>query len=371
MIKTLLKLPPTIAQYKLSRSLNVKPPIPINITVSVTNLCNSKCKTCFIWKLYRDHSEREKEEFKIWEFEKTFESLGKNPVWFTLSGGEPYLRHDIVKICEALCEHCSPYVMTIPTNGLLPTVIENATKKVLENCSDIKLIVNLSLDGIGEKHDEIRGIAGNFERVLDTFQRLKKLKEEYRNLSLGLHTVISKYNVDHVLQLYEFARQLDPDSYITEVAEERTELFTIQHDITPDAGSYTKTINAISKNLKRDYSRSKSLISKVTQAFRVVYYQAVIQELGRHKRIVPCYAGYASCQINPYGDVWPCCVLGYDESMGNLREVNYDFKKIWFSEKADKARKYIKSENCICPLANAHYTSILCSVKAMLRVFGA
>ncbi len=106
----------------------------------------------------------------------------------------------------------------------------------------------------------------------------------------------------------------------------------------------------------------------MAQAFRLVYYKFVIQELKEHRQIIPCYAGYASCQITPYGDVWPCCILGYDKSMGNLREVNYAFRKVWFSEKADDIRKYVKGKNCACPLANAYYTNILCSFKSLLTV---
>jgi len=69
--------------------------------------------------------------------------------------------------------------------------------------------------------------------------------------------------------------------------------------------------------------------------------------------------------------VWPCCVLGYDKSMGNLRESEYSFRKIWFSERADKVREYIRNQNCSCPLANAHYTNILCNFSELPKVFKA
>jgi len=365
------KLIPTIALYKLARSLNLKSPFPINITVSVTNLCNSRCKTCFIWKLYDGHSKLMHDEFKTWEFERTFQSIGKEPIWFTLSGGEPFLRHDIVKICEAICEFCSPYIVNIATNGLLPRVIEGSTKKILEQCDDVQLIVNLSLDGIGEKHDRIRGIKGNFDRCMDTFQRLRRLKADFCNFHVGIHSVISKYNIDDVLGLYEFVRELGPDSYITEVAEERTELFTVNSGITPDPALYAKTIDALSGRIRNDYLRSKGFIYRVAQALRLTYYEIVAQELWRHEQVVPCYAGYASCQITPYGDVWPCCVLGYDKSMGNLRESDFDFKKIWFSRKAGEVREYIRGKNCACPLANAHYTNIICNFKEIAKVLKA
>jgi len=156
MIRTALGLIPKVLGFKFSRSLGLKPPHPVNVTVSVTNLCNSRCKTCFIWRLYREKPELREREFKTWEFERVFESLGRNPVWFTISGGEPYLRSDIVEICTAAYEYCSPRVMTIPTNALLPRLVEEKTKGILERCEGVKLVVNLSLDGVGVRHDEIR-----------------------------------------------------------------------------------------------------------------------------------------------------------------------------------------------------------------------
>jgi MoaA/NifB/PqqE/SkfB family radical SAM enzyme len=248
-------------------------------------------------------------------------------------------------------------------------MIENVTQKILKRCNNINLIINLSLEGIGNKHDGIRGVKGNFERWVDTFTRLKKLKTEFRNLNVGVHTVISRYNIDDVPSLYQFVKGLRPDSFITEVAEERTELFNLKADITPDPSLYRKTISSVSESIKKDYLKPKGFMYRVGQAFRLRYYELAAQELWRNEQPIPCYAGYASCQIIPTGDVWPCCVLGYDKPMGSLRESGYDFRKIWFSEKADKIREYIRNKNCACPLANAHYTNILCNFTELTKAF--
>ncbi|PIN78890.1 radical SAM protein, partial [Candidatus Woesearchaeota archaeon CG10_big_fil_rev_8_21_14_0_10_33_12] len=72
--------------------------------------------------------------------------------------------------------------------------------------------------------------------------------------------------------------------------------------------------------------------------------------------------------LNAYGDVWPCCILGYEKSMGNLRDYGYDFMKVWRSKQADGVRKYIKQKNCYCPLANISYTNMLCNPRYMLKV---
>lgn len=368
MIGTALELAPRIVDYKSSRLIGFKPALPLSLTVSVTNQCNSRCKTCSIWRRYSNHQELKAQEFKTEEFEQTFQNFGGKVLWVTISGGEPFLRRDLSQIFEALCEHCHPAVVNIPSNGLLSSTIESQVRKMLEKSFDTNLTLNLSLDGVGEKHEKIRGVPGNFEKVLDTYERVRKLKEEFPRFQVGIHTVISKYNISDAVDIYEFAKTLEPDSYITEVAEHRTELFNLEDDITPDADAYTKFADELSKHIRNDYLHSKKNVSKLTQCFRLEYYQVAAQVLRESRQVIPCYAGYASCQITPFGDVWPCCILGYDKPMGNLREVDYEFKKIWHSKRANEIRKYIRGKNCGCPLANAHYTNILCNFTKLVGV---
>jgi MoaA/NifB/PqqE/SkfB family radical SAM enzyme len=368
MIKSALALAPRIINYKSSKFLDAKPSLPISLTVSITNQCNSKCKTCSIWKHYSNREQIKATEFTLDEFDRTFQNFGKKIFWATLSGGEPFMRRDIADVFHSLCQHCHPAVINIPSNGLLSSIIEANVKKMLEKKFDTNLTINLSLDGVREKHDKIRGIPGNFERVLDTYNRLSKLRDEFPRLQIGIHTVISKFNISDAINVYTFAKTLGADSYITEVAERRTELFNLDDDITPDAVSYTKFANELSNNIRRDYLHSSHKVSKLTQGFRLQYYQFATEVLRENRQVLPCYAGYASCQITPFGDVWPCCILGYDKIMGNLRENNYDFKKIWHSNNAKEIRKYIRGKKCACPLANSYYTNALCNIGSLLRV---
>jgi len=369
MLKSSFNLLPKILGYRFFRVFNWPKILPINLTLSVTNMCNSRCRTCFIWKLYREKPHLREEEFKLWEFERVFESIGDSIFWATISGGEPFLRPDLPKICEALVEYCSPKIINIPTNALLPKVIEDKMRKILNSCDCSNFVVNLSLDGLEDKHDKIRNVPGNFNLFLETYKRLSDLKMQFPNLEVGIHSVVSKFSIDGLLDVYDFALKIGADSYITEVAENRTELFTMDKDITPDPDRYGKFVSELSERIRMNSGEPGS-VSKITQAFRLVYYQIAAEELKERRQIIPCYAGFASCQINPYGDVWPCCILGYDKSMGNLRENEYNFKKVWFSKKADEIRRYIKNRNCACPLANAHYTNILCNFTALIKVLG-
>ena len=229
------------------------------------------------------------------------------------------------------------------------------------------LIINLSLDGLGEQHDEIRGVKGNFASLIDTYKRLQRIRSAHSCLRLGIHTVVSRFNVNSLLRVYEFVKNLQPDSYVTEIAEERSELFNIGKEIEPTAEDYTRSIKELSREVWNDF-RNSDRISKITQSYRTVYYEIVSKWLKERTQTIPCYAAYASCQITSIGDVWPCCVLGYEKPLGNLHETNYDFNFIWLSKRASEIRTSIKKKRCSCPLANAHYTNMLCNFFFMARI---
>jgi MoaA/NifB/PqqE/SkfB family radical SAM enzyme len=345
---------PKIPQFLLFRKLNFPKILPLNLTVSVSYRCNSRCKTCNVWK-------KKTNEFSLEEFDKTFASLKKAPYWLVLSGGEPFLRHDLVDICSSAYHHIEPGIINIPTNGILYNTIPKKVEEILNNCPESQIIVNLSVDGIGEDHDLIRGIPGNFEKSMKTYDALSAL--DYPNFSLGIHTVISRFNVHKIPQIYNFFKEKHPDSYITEIAEERVELDTIGANISPTPEEYEESIDfLINAVTHQKYSR----ISRVTQAFRIEYYNHVKKMLKQHQQIIPCNAGIASAHIAPDGDVWTCCIRA--DPVGNLRDVDYDFKKIWFNDRARKQRASIKNKECCCPLANAHYTNMLCDLGTLMRV---
>jgi MoaA/NifB/PqqE/SkfB family radical SAM enzyme len=226
------------------------------------------------------------------------------------------------------------------------------------------VIINLSLDGLGLKHDEVRGVRGNWAHAMSTYGALKELKKHHKNLTLGVHTVISNFNIDSFPELCEFvSRELKPDSFITEIAEERVELDTVGLGITPTVERYTLAIDTLLESL---HDQRLTGLAEVTQAFRRQYYDLVKRTLREQRQVIPCMAGVASAQIAPNGDVWTCCIRA--ESMGNLREHDYDFRSVWTTGKGDQLRRSIKAGECYCPLANAAYTNMLLHTPTVTKV---
>jgi MoaA/NifB/PqqE/SkfB family radical SAM enzyme len=343
-----------IPSYYLFRLAGWPPKLPLNLTLSLTYKCNSRCKTCNIYS-------KTSNELSLKEWKRIFKGLGQDPFWVTISGGEPFLRSDLSEIVCALYDHCRPSIINIPTNGILKEKIPGIVEEIARHCKKAQIVINLSFDEVGERHDVIRGVRGCYDKARVTFRRLKDL--DLQNLSVGMHTVISKFNVKRIPYVYQHLHTLEPDSYITEIAEERVELDTINAGITPEYEDYARAVDFLIKKLKEDHFNR---VGKVTRAFRLEYYKTVKQILKEQRQIVPCYAGFASAQIAPDGNVWMCCTKA--ESVGNLRDVDYNFKDIWFSEKAEIVRKSIKNGECYCPLANAGYTNMLHNLKMLFRV---
>ncbi|MFH1502975.1 MAG: radical SAM protein [Candidatus Eisenbacteria bacterium] len=351
MIEILARVP----LYKLMRLTGRPRVLPLNLTVSVTYRCNSRCLTCNVY-------DKEAREFTADEFDRTFASLGRAPYWFTMSGGEPFLRGDLADICESAWRRNRPGIINIPTNGLLTDRVVSMVEDIAGRCSGAQVIINLSIDGVGDEHDAIRGVPGGFEKSLQTYEGLRKLGAP--NLTLGVHTVISVHNVERVPSIYRYVqRELRPDSFITEIAEERVELGTVGAAITPDGEAYGRAIDFLIDRIREEEFKG---ISRVTQSFRVRYYELVKRFLETGRQSIPCYAGVASAQIAPDGDVWFCCVKA--DPMGNLRDVDYDFRRIWFGEKAVRARRQVARGACSCPLANASYTNMLMHVPTLSSV---
>jgi len=351
----MLELIPKIIVYKLFRNFGFPKILPMNYTISLLYTCNSRCKTCNIYKKKADN-------LNTGEYKKIFKKIGKSPYWITLSGGEPFLRNDIVEVCKIIYRYSKPGIINIPSNGILTNKIVQDVKKISVSCPKTQIIINLSIDGIGKQHDNIRQVPGNYEKVMETFRKLKELK--LSNLNVGIHTVISRFNVKNFANIANTLMSFNPDSYITEIAEERNELDTIGKDIAPNLLFYKSAVDYLIHRIK--HGKFKGM-NRITQAFRIEYYNLVKRILRDKKQIIPCYAGIASVQISPEGDVWSCCIKA--KKMGNLRVSNYNFKKIWLNQKFYEERKSIKNKECYCPLANASYTNMLMDFPTLCRVF--
>lgn len=327
----------------------------MNLTFSVSFRCNARCHTCNVWR-------KRVNDFTLDEYTRTFRALGRSAFWMTFSGGEPFLRPDLIDIVLSAYRHCRPGIINIPTNGLLVDRVVEGVARLTREAPQTKIVINLSLDGIGAEHDVLRGVPGNYAKLRDCYARLQAI--DAANLTLGIHSVVSRQNIGRFTALRDHVRsELRPDSFISEVAEQRVELDTIGLDITPTAAEYAPVVAQLVDDIDAEPATS---VAGIAQAFRRHYYHTALRTLREQRQVLPCYAGVASAHISPDGDVWSCCTRA--EPMGNLRETGYDLRPIWRGTQADALRSSIRRGECHCPLANAAYSSMLCDPASLVQV---
>ncbi|MDE2028335.1 MAG: radical SAM protein, partial [Candidatus Omnitrophica bacterium] len=168
------------------------------ITIEITNQCNLRCKVCNIWQ----EKHRVIPLTGIHQFIKSVATQYKIGS-ISITGGEPFLHPQIGKILQLmylLRKKGSIRCFDINTNGyatkkILQTLKEN--REFLEGCH-----VGISLDGINEKHSEIRGRSNAFKKTFETIKGIKILFGD--SLKLRVKFTISKFNYDEVYPFYLF-----------------------------------------------------------------------------------------------------------------------------------------------------------------------
>ncbi len=161
---------------------------PYKLNFAITYRCQSRCLTCNIWK------KTPQNELTIEEI-RDFAKKNNYFKWIELTGGEVFLRSDLVDIAEAFNRYSPLYILTMPTNSLTNHDYIISKLSAILNLGIPKIAVTVSLDGYRELHDKIRGVPGNYDKAIDLYKRLIELKKSYKNLYFTFGYTISGYNL--------------------------------------------------------------------------------------------------------------------------------------------------------------------------------
>lgn len=338
--------------------------VPDELIFFVTYKCNFRCKTCFYANVMDNSAGNTAKELDIGEIGKISSSMGK----FTkllISGGEPFLRDDLPEICELFYLQNKISSIHLPTNGFHTEMIYNYTHKILRKCPKTDLTIGLPLDGLRETHDKIKGVKGSFEKVIETVRSLSVLKKTFANLNIYIITAVNSANLNEILNLSEFVKNnLPVDSH------EPSPIRGAPYDEALFPPSY-KEWGELSKKLMKYHSYwNKKRTDNKLKAFlannRVGYLYKVYARVLKGKKLpFRCQAGNAIGVLEPNGDIKLCELT---EAIGNVRSANYDFRKIWFSDRANDTRKKIKDCACThaCFLAPSIKMNLLSLVNSYL-----
>ena len=331
---------------------------PIQLTFFVTRACNANCPFCFYLK-DKENKKIKEPELSLEEITKISKSMG-DLLWLLFSGGEVYLRRDIADITKTFYDNNKPAIITLPTNGLLPDVIFEKTEEILVHCKKSVVAVKLSLDGIGEEHDKIRETPGNFEKMMETYEKLSPLLEKYPNFELGINTVFCSQNQDRMDDVIDFVRNLENIKTHT-LSMIRGELADESYKDT-DPGLYRKAVEKMEADLKEGKANIYRFAGARLKAAQDILQRRLIHETEqKQKRLIPCYAGTLNIVLAENGDVFPCETLS--DKMGSVRDYDFDIKRLLNSKEAKSAAREIRKGGCHCSHECYFMTNILFNPK--------
>jgi radical SAM protein with 4Fe4S-binding SPASM domain len=327
---------------------------PIHLTFFVTRRCNSNCPFCFYLKS-NDNPTDKPEELSLDEIQKISLSLG-NLLWLAFSGGEIFLRDDLVEISKLFYKNNKPAIMLYPTNGLLPGLIKDRIEQILKHCKKSVIAVKLSVDGLNGAHDSLRNTPGSFDKTMQTYHMLEDLLVKYPNFELGINTVFCYENQDDMDGIINFASSLKNIKTHT-ISLIRGNLSDESYKKV-DYKKYYHAIEKLENNLKDKISNVYRFRGAGIKAAQDILQRRLIHRtMLEQKRLIPCYAGRLNLVLTENGDVYPCESL--TESFGNVRNYDYDLGKVVRSEKAREIISSIRNNKCYCTHECYYMTNIL------------
>lgn len=311
-------------------------PLPYKLTFAATYKCNSRCTYCGIWK------KKPEGELNLDEIREFFQKPNRFN-WIDITGGEIFLRDDILEILDTIVASCTRlYNLHFPTNWLLTDKIVGCVERLVQN-KPPKLIVTVSLDGPSNLHDKLRGVPGGWEKAVTTFRELKAIAgcEVYFGMT------VSNENIGTFSQTLD-----DVKESISDISAQDFHLNIAHTSEHYYSNSDFKTTLPVEKTVEEidTFKRLKGFSVNHVFFLEHKYLKNIRNYLTDGKTPLPCKAASVSCFIDPQGIVYPCSTR--DKPLGSLRDVDYDLKKIWdsfeFKETAVKARNKEYS-NCWTP----------------------
>ena len=329
---------------------------PVHLTLFLTRRCNAKCPFCF----YAADAKPPEPELTLDEIQKLSASLG-SLLWLAFSGGEIFLREDIVEISRAFYKRNKPSIILLSTNGLLTDTIRERTEEVLKACPESVIAVKLSLDGIDERHDALRGMPGSFKKVMQTYESLKGLLGIYKNFELGINTVFCRENQDDMDEIIEFVRGMEGIKTHTVSLVRGDARDAALKDV--DIDKYLITIDKLQTDLEEGRAPVYSFQgARIKAAQDVLQRKLIYKTVKENKCQMPCYAGVLNLVVTENGVVYPCETFEEKFRMGDLRKVEFDLKGLLESQRAHDVISSIEN-GCFCSHECYAMTNILFNPK--------
>ena len=323
------------------------PAKPLDVICEITYVCNLECPTCFRWTAKPDEHELTADQWKS--------VLAKLKAWLgpfnlTFTGGEPFLRSDILDIFRFAAD-----------NGIVTGVVSNGS---LIDKTLARKIVASGLDGltlslnsmVPEIHNKTRGTNGAFNEVMTALDNM----QDRDGMRLVLSCTIMKDNVAGLPDVIEFAKARGLYGVNFQPIMPATTLPVFNKD-----GQTVKfSIGSPYRNLlqQKEHDGIDEVFDRLlwmkNQGYPILNSAQHLRQIAKYLQeptspdilAETCKVGIRNLNIDPFGNVRLCSIM---DGVANVFEGSP--AEIWNSANAAQQRNDIRTCDKVCRLMFCNY----------------
>ena len=307
---------------------------PTVLIYNCTWVCDARCEMCHNWK----HGDR-KSDMTLAQLEPAL----AHPFWgavenLNISGGEPTTRNDLPEMVEVFHRHLPRMrKIGINTTGLTPHRAIPMLTRIVRFCAERDLLVSIrvSLDGIGDVHDQVRHVANGFDKACETIAAMQSLAEEHPNFQFGVASTIFATNLEDARNILTWARSKKLDIVFNMLR--FTDAMLNNKELESEIG-FKQREEDFMREFFLERVQEESVLSG--QAFLYLHYAEMIAN-GYH-RTMPCPFQTQGLLLNPYGDLYFC---ENSKAIGNV--LTTPASELYFRAESLAHREEVK--DTICP----------------------
>src|SRR6476660_8175730 len=307
---------------------------PTVLIYNCTWVCDARCTMCSNWKWGDRKSDMTLDQL---------EPVMNNPFWgavenLNISGGEPTTRNDLPEMVEMFQRHLPRMrKIGINTTGLTPHRAIPMLTRIVKFCAEHDLLVSVrvSLDGIGDIHDQVRHVKRGFDKACETITAMQALSEEYSNFQFGIAATIFATNLDDAQNILTWAKTKKLDVVFNMLR--FTDAMLNNKELEEKIG-FREREEEFMRRFFLDRVQEESVLSG--QAFLYLHYADMIAN--GYKRTMPCPFRTQGLLLNPYGDLHYC---ENSNAIGNV--LTTPAEELYFKAEHLAHREHVK--DTVCP----------------------
>jgi len=324
---------------------------PKEINWDVTHACNLRCPHCLTAS-----GRRREDELSTAEALGIIDMLADAKVFYLLiTGGEPFLRPDIFRLLGRLSE--TNMHVEVVTNAV------SLDRKAIEKLPSYRVAnYQVSIDGIGDRHDAFRGKKGAFKAACRNITRMVD-----NGIVVNISMAITRENLDQVNSVIDLAVDLGCGAFIGSPVVPVGRGLANCDRLTLDKDGYLQFY----KTLHERAGQLKGMLNISTEKCFQFLFERPLPGVGDDGRIgddgrMGCAAGNDMLGIGADGTVYPCSFLR-DFPLGNLRDTT--LIEIWDGAPILGSLRALKKKNMNGPCATCKYAPEQCQGGCRARAF--